>query len=223
MSGRADNTIRQVSTLQALDLPELNRILRLIQGDIAALQGKQGVSELRDARSILPPPLDPPTSKQDTATIFYDIKETKLRASENTTLFGDALNAAGAWISENSIGNGAGPLTWTEELTSDNATMKWDNNMTVSLLRKGIFLISYRASAITDLSGQLQLDLFVGDSVYSSLFTSLTGGAVFQHTDTITYVNTSEVPVDITLSISIGDTLGSIEPEHTILSIVKVR
>ena len=203
---RADNTFRQVSTLRTLELEELNRVLRKIQGDIASLRGQQGPIELRDALQLLAPPRDPGSSKTDSSTLFYDISRACLRASENGEAFRDVLSNMGVWKSEQNALSG-NQLPWDSQLTGRNTIYGWDSAATITLKQSGLYLIAYRVFGVHS-GGALRVNLSVGDDISRALYTGLGGSTLV--VDFHPYVKVDDGTfTDVTLDISAGTSIGS--------------
>ena len=203
---RADNTFRQVSTLRTLELEELNRILRKIQGDIASLRGQQGGIELRDALALLSPPKDPLVSNASATTLFHDITREKLRASENALPYGDVVNAIGAWSSEQTalVGN---DLSWDVQLSGEDNTFGWDGAATITLKQSGVYLVAYRCFGVPN-AGSLRVNLTVGTEGNRALFSGLGGNMTVTDFRPVVKVDNGAF-LDITLDISAGTSIGS--------------
>lgn len=216
---RADNSVRQVSTLTSVELQELNRLLRKVQFDTAKVEGRLGQAELRDSLSILAPPVDPDVSSTDASTFFYSIDEQKLMASENSGTYADVLNACAAWSSAD-VETGA-TLIWTSQLVADSSTFSWDGASKIGLMRPGLYLISWRALSTPDGGGTIRTNTVIGGTTYRNQATGV--GGQITAVESIPYINTSTTPVELTLASVIG-TIGSVNTAMpTLLTIVKVR
>ena len=216
---RADNTFRQVSTLRSLELEELNRILRKIQGDIASLRGQQGVVELRDALSLLSPPSNPSLSEGDLSTLFHDINREKLRASENGEDYRDVVNALGAWSSTQTALAGS-QLSWDAQLSGEDNVFGWDGAAEIALKQPGFYVVAYRCFGVPN-GGALRANLTVGGTIIRALYTGLGGNTLvtdfypFSKTDDGTFAT-------VTLDCSAGTSIGSSGILSSYLIVLKV-
>lgn len=217
---RADNSIRQLSTLQSLELGELNRILRKIQGDVAALQGYKGPIEQRDALNLLAPPVNPTVADKDSSNIFFNPQTSNLCVSEDGNSYADMLNACGIWRSQQTAATPA-DLVWDEEIVGDERFFHWDGSTNFYVKGKGTFLLIYRLSAVPN-GGSLRVNLVRdGSQVARSAFGG--AGTLLPVMDQYPFKKVTDEQTVFHLDSTVGTSIGSTGVLSSYLTLLKIR
>lgn len=151
--------------------------------------------------------------------LYHDDTYGKLRGSENSEPAADVFNAVGCWTTADSVGKGS-DLTWDTEITTDASTYAFAGGA-ISILRPGVYHVSYRAYA-TPLVGLLRALLTVGARVFE--WSGIGCPTTITIADTMTVVKTDTDPSAVTLGLLEGTALGDSGANLlSSLSVVKLR
>lgn len=162
----------------------------------------------------------PMTSRVRESLVTMNDTYRKLQASEDQLEQADMLNAVGAWKSEDT--SAAAELLDIAEtqLASDARTYSAPRLDTLSILRRGVYMIGFTA-ACTPAAGSLTITLTVGSTTFDWSGTGLPTTMTVSHS--VPYVKANDTAESVTLTLATGTSIGGSGSSASYFQIAKLR